>query len=325
MSSPTRRTFLKALPLATLAAGCRAQPYTPSDFAIADRSPVALLPATNYSADLADTIRRGMQMLAFNPAGKRVLLKPNMVEYESGTAINTHPAVVAGAADAMLAAGAAEVIVGEAPGHRRDLEYLLGSTGVEDVLRDHRLRFVDLNHDDVREVPLRSHFTKLDSLWLPATVLDADLVVSLPKLKTHHWAGITASMKNFFGTVPGAVYGWPKNFLHVHGIENSIVDLVATVRPALTIVDAITAMEGDGPIMGTPRPLGFIAMGMDLPAVDATLARIVGFDPAKLPYLKLASAYLGNTSEPRIEQRGEAVARYRTRFAVVDGVRPWLA
>lgn len=325
MSSPSRRTFLKALPLATLAAGCRTQPYTASDFAIADRSPVALLPATDYRADLADTIRRGMQMLAFNPAGKRVLLKPNMVEYESGTAINTHPAVVAGAADAMLAAGAAEVIVGEAPGHRRDLEYLLGSTGVEDVLRDHRLRFVDLNHDDVRQVPLRSHFTKLDSLWLPATVLDADLVVSLPKLKTHHWAGITASMKNFFGTVPGAVYGWPKNFLHLHGIENSIVDLVATIKPALTIVDAITAMEGDGPIMGTPRPLGFIAMGTDLPAVDATLARIVGFDPAKLLYLKLASAYLGNTSEARIEQRGEAVARYRTRFAVVDGVRPWLA
>lgn len=325
MSSPSRRTFLKALPLATLAAGCRTQPYTASDFAIADRSPVALLPATDYSADLADTIRRGMQMLAFNPAGKRVLLKPNMVEYESGTAMNTHPAVVAGAADAMLAAGAAEVIVGEAPGHRRDLEYLLGSTGVEDVLRDHRLRFVDLNHDDVRQVPLRSHFTTLDSLWLPATVLDADLVVSLPKLKTHHWAGITASMKNFFGTVPGAVYGWPKNFLHLHGIENSIVDLVATIKPALTIVDAITAMEGDGPIMGTPRPLGFIAMGTDLPAVDATLARIVGFDPAKLPYLKLASAYLGNTSDARIEQRGEAVARYRTRFAVVDGVRPWLA
>lgn len=325
MSSPTRRTFLKALPLATLAAGCHTRPYDASDFAVAERSAVALLPATSYTADLADTIRRGMQMVAFNPAGKRVLLKPNMVEYESGTAINTHPAVIAGAADAMLAAGAAEVIVGEAPGHRRDLEYLLGSTGVEDVLRDHRLRFVDLNHDDVRQVPLRSHFTTLDSLWLPATVLDADLVVSLPKLKTHHWAGITASMKNFFGTVPGAVYGWPKNFLHLHGIENSIVDLVATIKPALTIVDAITAMEGDGPIMGTPRSLGFVAMGTDLPAVDATLARIVGFDPAKLPYLKLASAYLGNTSEARIVQRGEAVARYRTRFAVVDGVRPWLA
>lgn len=325
MSSPTRRTFLKALPLATLATGCRTRPYNASDFSIAAHSPVALLPANDYSANLADTIRRGMQMLAFNPAGKRVLLKPNLVEYESGTAINTHPAVVAGAADAMLAAGAAEVIVGEAPGHRRDLEYLLGSSGVEDVLRDHRLRFVDLNHDDVRQVPLSSHFTTLDALWLPATVLDADLVVSLPKLKTHHWAGLTASMKNFFGTVPGAVYGWPKNFLHVHGIENSIVDLVATIKPALTIVDAITAMEGDGPIMGTPRSLGFIAMGTDLPAVDASLARIIGFDPAKIPYLRLARTYLGNTEASRIEQRGEPLARYRTRFEVVDSVRSWLA
>jgi len=90
-------------------------------------------------------------------------------------------------------------------------------------------------------------------LSLPVELLKSDFIVSMPKLKTHHWAGMTASMKNFFGVVPGAIYGWPKNILHFKGIDGSILDLNATVRPSFTILDAITAMEGDGPIMGRPQ------------------------------------------------------------------------
>src|SRR5258708_26320866 len=107
-------------------------------------------------------------------------------------------------------------------------------------------------------------------------LLQSDFLLSRPKIKTHHWAGITASMKNLFGTVPGAVYGWPKNILHRHGIHNSIVDLNATIRPHFAIVDAVVAMEGDGPIMGRPRPMGCVVMGSDLVAVDATSAPMSG-------------------------------------------------
>ena len=142
-----------------------------------------------------------------------------------------------------------------------------------------QLAFVDLNHDDVRRVPLRSRFMALPDLAVPVSVLDADIVVSMPKLKTHHWAGMTCGMKNLFGVVPGAVYGWPKNFLHFHGIQNAIVDLAATIRPSLVIVDAVVAMEGDGPIMGKPRATGFLAVGRDPVAVDATCARAIGLDP----------------------------------------------
>ncbi len=187
--------------------------------------------AASYDLDLSDAIGRGVRELGLSMAGKRVLLKPNMVEYQRGTIINTHPSVVAAAAEAALRAGAREVVVGEGPGHRRDTEYLLTATGLYDHLRDLKLRFVDLNHDDVRRVPLRSRFMDLPDFALPVSVLDADIVVSLPKLKTHHWAGMTCGMKNLFGVVPGAVYGWPKNVLHFHGIPNAIVDLAATIRP----------------------------------------------------------------------------------------------
>ena len=320
----SRRDFLKAVPLAAAAlTACRRAPapYRREDFIIPARSPMAILPASGYDADLADVVSRGLGLLGVSVRGRRVFLKPNMVEYESDLAINTHPHVIAAAATAFLRAGAREVVVGEGPGHRRDVEYLLQGTGLDDVLQDLRLQFVDLNHDDVRQVPLRSRFTRLDSMWLPVALLQSDFVVSMPKLKTHHWAGMTGSMKNLFGIVPGGIYGWPKNLLHWRGIENSVVDLVATIRPSLTIVDAIVAMEGDGPILGKPRHMGFIAMGSDLPAVDATCARIIGLDAAKVPYLSIASGFLGNVSEARIEQRGESPARYRTQFGVPQSIQ----
>jgi uncharacterized protein (DUF362 family) len=313
----TRRDLLKALPFVAALAACRrALPYRPEDFARAVRSPVGIFDAPSYSVDLADVISRGLRELAFDVRGRSVLLKPNLIEYAPGTIINTNPHVAAGAATAFLRAGASEVAVAEGPGHRRDMEYLLAATGFAEQLKDLRIRFVDLNHDDVRPIALRSHFTGLDEILLPVEVLKADVIVSLPKLKTHHWAAMTASMKNFFGVVPGAVYGWPKNFLHFHGIHNSIVDLVATIRPHFTIVDAVVAMEGDGPIMGRPRQTGFLAMGQDLVAVDATCARLIGFDPARIQYLAWAGDFLGNLDERAIEHRGEDPARYQTRFDV---------
>src|SRR5688572_30328423 len=256
----SRREFVAALALPIVTAGCNRRPYRRSDFWLPRRSVVELLPASSYDVDFGDLIGRGLSELGVTVHGRRVLLKPNMVEYEPGTAINTNPLVVAGAIAAFQRAGAAEVLVAEGPGHRRDTEYLLTRTGLYDHLCDHRVRFVDLNEDDVEYVPLKSNFTGLDRLALPVSILRSDFVVSMPKLKTHHWAGMTAGMKNFFGTVPGAVYGWPKNILHIRGIHESILDLNATIRPHFSIVDAITAMEGDGPIMGRPRHAGFLAM-----------------------------------------------------------------
>jgi uncharacterized protein (DUF362 family) len=322
MRDLSRRSFLKALPAAAVAGAvaCRRlpRPYDAARFAHPATSEVALLPAARYDLDLSDVVGRGLSLLKIDVGGKRVLLKPNLVEYEAERVINTHPALVAGAAQALLRAGAAEVVVAEGPGHRRDIEYLVTATGLHDHLRDVGVRFVDLNHDDVRPIALGSRFTDLAELSLPVEILGADLVVSMPKLKTHHWAGITCSLKNLFGVVPGAVYGWPKNILHWRGIENSIVDLAATIRPGLAIVDGIVGMEGDGPIMGTPRPVGCIVMGQDLVAVDATCARVMGLRPERMPYLEMASEFLGNLDAGDILQRGEPLGRFRTRFEVLE-------
>jgi uncharacterized protein (DUF362 family) len=312
----TRREFVSAA-AALAAAGCRRPRYRPGDFIRPVESPVAIMAAADYGVDLGDIITRGLNELRVDLRGARVLLKPNLVEFEPGSVINTHPAVIVGAAVACRRLGARHVVVAEGPGHRRDLEYLLESTGTLSLLREERLAFVDLNHDDVARVPLRTWYTALGSLALPQTLLDADVVVSLPKLKTHHWAGLTCAMKNFFGVVPGAVYGWPKNVLHVQGIAASILDIVATVRPHLAIVDGIVGMEGDGPILGTPKPVGALIIGRDLVAVDATAARVMALRPDRVPYLAEAGTFLGHIDQARIPMRGEALPRFVSPFEVL--------
>jgi uncharacterized protein (DUF362 family) len=317
----SRRSFISTVSLAVSAASCQRLPFDQSQFVVPESSNVALLAARDYSVDFGDLIGRGLRELGVDVRGRRVFLKPNIVEYEEDTVINTNPLVVTGAALAFRSAGAASVVIGEGPGHRRDMEYLLTATGLYDHLREHGLKFVDLNHDDVRYVPLRSRFTKLDQIALPVELLASDFVVSMPKLKTHHWAGMTAGMKNFFGAVPGAVYGWPKNMLHFRGVDASILDLNATIRPHFAIVDAVTAMEGDGPIMGKPRHVGCLAMGTDVVATDATCARMIGLNPEKIPYLSVAGRYLGQVDASRILQRGEALSRFASTFDVLEQFR----
>jgi uncharacterized protein (DUF362 family) len=316
---------LPAAAAATIVA-CRQTPppYDPSRFPRPAASRVAVLPAARYDIDLTDVVARGLDALKVDVRGMKILLKPNLVEYSAERVINTHPSVVAAAAEALLRAGAARVVVGEGPGHRRDIEYLLASTGLFDRMRDLGLGFVDLNHDDVATVPLASRFMGLADVALPAELLGADLVVSMPKLKTHHFAGMTGALKNLFGTVPGAVYGWPKNLLHWRGIDNAVVDLAATIRPGLAIVDGVVGMEGDGPIMGTARHVGCIVMGRDPVAVDATCARIMGLEPERVPYLRMAGEFLGHTSLGAIHQVGEPVSRFQTQFQLVkhlEGLR----
>src|SRR5208337_2662958 len=164
-----------------------------------------------------------------------------------------------------------------------------------------------LNRDGLICTPLRADYTGMKHLWLPRTVLEADFLVSMPKIKTHHWSGVTLSMKNIFGVVPGARYGWPKNVLHWKGIQESILDLCATVPIHFVIADGIVAMERNGPLNGGPRPLGRIVLANDPVAADATCARLMAFEPDRIVHIREGSRFLGNASQARIDQAGEMV------------------
>lgn len=282
-------------------------------------SRVAILAAESYGKGLRDTIVRGIQLFRLDLTGKRVLLKPNLVEFDPKGVINTHPALIEAAIDSFKSLGAREVVVAEGPGHRRDNEYLLTASGLYDVIKEHRVRYVDLNTDDVRLTKLKSSFTNLAQLYLPETLYNADLLVSMPKLKTHHWAGVTLSLKNMFGVVPGSVYGWPKNALHWAGIEGSIVDINSSLPiPRFAIVDGIVGMEGNGPLQGQEKKSGVVVFGKDLVAVDATAARLMTIEPRQVKYLVSAAEFLGNLGLEQIEQIGENLERHQQDFRVID-------
>jgi uncharacterized protein (DUF362 family) len=287
---------------------------------VGPQNAVHIAKATDYNADLAGLLQRQYEHFRARVplAGKRVVLKPNLVEYHRGKVINTNPNVVAAVIELCKRQGAAEVIVAEGPGHWRNVEYLVSASGLGDVLKHYHVPFVDLNHDEPVKLPNLGRLTGLEHLFLSKTVVSAEVFVSLPKLKTHHWAGATLSLKNLFGTLPGICYGWPKNELHWRGIDNSIVDIALTRTPDLAVVDGIVGMEGDGPLNGTPRELGALVMGTDLVAVDATCCRLMKLDPEKLAYLVLgARKKLGLLREGEIQQLGEGIASLAQPFATV--------
>jgi uncharacterized protein (DUF362 family) len=291
-------------------------------------SAVHIAPAADYNADLAGVLSGQYEHFREKVplAGKRVALKPNLVEYHRDKVINTHPNVIAAVIELCRREGAAEVIVAEGPGHWRNVEHLVRASGLGDVLRHHKVSFVDLNHDEpARRVNL-GRLTRLEHLYLAQTVASADVLISLPKLKTHHWAVATLSLKNLFGTLPGICYGWPKNELHWRGIDNSIVDIAATRTPDLAIVDGVVGMEGDGPLNGTPKPMGVLVMGADPVAVDATCCRLMQLDPSRVGYLVMANRKkLGNLAEARIQQVGETIEGRRQPFDTVPHFKPlWM-
>jgi uncharacterized protein (DUF362 family) len=278
------------------------------------RSRVAILSALEYTEDLADSLTRAIRLFDLDLHNKSVLLKPNLVEYIAGVEVNTNPILVGAAAEAFLRLGASAVVVGEGPGHQRDTYLALIESGLDAQLRSQHIRFVDLNRDELVKVPTGASFTGLDHLWLPRTVLASDFVVSMPKVKTHHWAGVTLSMKNMFGVVPGTKYGWPKNLLHWKGIHRSILDICATVPIRFVIADGIVAMEGNGPLHGIHRHLGKIVLSDDPVAADFTCARLMGLHPERVWHLDHSARFLGNGSSDRIvflaEELPERVAPF---------------
>jgi uncharacterized protein (DUF362 family) len=317
--NPTRREMLAAAAgAAGVAAGVsalhREEMHRARKFPVSN---VSIVKAGGYGGDIYDTMYRMIADHKLDVRGKKIVLKPNLVEYDDRTAINTHPVVVHAAWEAFYKLGAADVRIAEGPGHRRGTLDLADAAGYFATIAKFEDAFVDLNTDAVAKRKIPNPLSRMDSIYLPRTVLDCDLLVSMPKMKTHHWAGATLSMKNLYGLVPGAVYGWPKNVLHWAGLPETIVDLHHMFPKQFAIVDGIVGMEGNGPIQGTPKYSGVLVAGRDPAGVDATCCRVMGIDPKKVQYLVMARD-AENLGESAFRQVGETIRSVQTNFELVD-------
>ncbi len=319
--SQCRRLTRRALLIGGGAAAVGLAAYPLARDVLGQRSSVFLAAGQKYDGALEQTIRDGLLATGFDPATirqRRVLLKPNMVEpTHTAPQMTTHPAMVLATAE-VFRRWDAHVSVGEGPGHVRDAEMALAESGLGPALEAAGLEFVDLNHDELGWVENAGRRSRLGGFHFARTAVEADLIVSMPKLKTHHWVGMTASMKNLYGLLPGIKYGWPKNVLHYAGIPETVYDINASLPKVVSVVDAIVCMEGDGPIMGSAKPMGLVAVGTNPTAVDATCCRIMGLDPRRVSYLQLAADRLGPVADHRIRQRGETWQPLASPFSILD-------
>jgi uncharacterized protein (DUF362 family) len=280
-------------------------------------SRVMIRKVARYEEDLLAVIYESLREFRLPVKEKIILLKPNLVGLDPQGVMNTHPAVIAATRESFLRLGASRVLIGDGPAMDRDTQAILESVRLQEFTGKLGKDFCDLNIDDVERVELQTRATRLKELFLPRTVLGVDFLVSMPKLKTHHWAGVTLSLKNMFGVVPGSCYGWPKNLLHWAGIDRSILDINAAARPDFAVVDGILGMEGNGPIQGTSKAAGVLLFGDDPVAVDSTACRVMGLLPEKVEYLARAGTMLGHLEEAKIQQLGDQIEAVRTPFAVV--------
>jgi len=315
---PSRRDFLKSAAgasAALLLPGC-ASLYFFDDRGLTGAT--AILRA-GYDNQLVDTIEAGFELVPPpDVTGKRVLLKPNLVDLpRDNKPIVTDPAVIVAAAEAFRRRGAAEVLVGDGSALQRDVWQIVDAIGLTPLLSQHSLEFIDLNHADILPRPNAGARLGVGTLYYSQPVWEADILVSMPKMKTHHWAGVTLSMKNLFGTLSSVAYGWPRNFFHLRNLNHAVLDFSAT-RPAdYAIVDGVVGLEGDGPVRGTRVDVGVLVMGSNPTAVDATAARVMGVRPEAVEYLRNAAGVFGPIGETNIEQRGESVAAVRTPFQLL--------
>jgi uncharacterized protein (DUF362 family)/ferredoxin len=277
---------------------------------------------------------RGMR--AFVRPGQNVLLKPNLLSAKSpDRAITTHPAVVEAIAAEVREAGGIPTI-GDSPGGAiRGVERVWTNTGFLELSERTGVPLVSFEASG--SVETRG---ELMSYMIAKPVLEADVIVNVPKMKTHVLTQYTGCVKNMYGAIPG--FGKAR----IHSIaprpvpfSRHAVDVFSLVRPSLNILDAVVAMEGDGPSGGRPRPVGAILAGTDAVAVDSVASMMMGYAEGQVPTVRLAAERgLGTMARNAIDVVGDDPASFdlegfelpRTRpfnlipTFLMDALRPWI-
>lgn len=244
--------------------------------------------------------------------GDRVLLKPNLLSGRAPErAVTTHPSIVAVVARLVKEAGGVPCI-GDSPGtgsFRRVAE----KTGITEVANRIGVELVEFG-ESVDVENRRGHVYK--RFEIAKASVEADVIINLPKLKTHSQMLLTLSVKNNFGLVVGKRKAkWHlKAGINVDFFAQMLLDLYLLIHPELTIVDGITGMEGDGPGNGNPRNIGLIFAGVDCVAIDTIISHVVGVKPDDLYTTKVARQRgIGETNSKAIEILGENPEAVRIR------------
>jgi uncharacterized protein (DUF362 family)/NAD-dependent dihydropyrimidine dehydrogenase PreA subunit len=298
------------------------------------KSRVALVRCNDYGDELVyDAVRRGLDLLGgaaglIRP-GEKIVLKPNiLIAASPERCVTTHPAVVR-AAGLLLREAGAVISCGDSPAVG-GLELNARRAGISHVA--HQMGFAQADFAHGREVSHKSALLA-KKFTVANGVLDADGLVSLPKLKTHGLVRLTGAVKNQFGCIPGLLKGqFHAKMPDPYQFATMLVDINTFIRPRLYIMDAIMAMEGNGPRNGTPRQMNVLLFSTDPIALDAVACRLIALDPEHVPTSKPGElSGLGTYHSENIEVVGGVVADFTisdfevTREPPVPAAQGWLS
>ena len=261
---------------------------------MAARSPVVALARTTQKRRDAERVYRivkdALDLLGgierFVRPGQTVFIKPNQTLFLlADQGVTTDPWVVAALARLALEAGATRAQVGDMPGGGVTAKEVMSITGVDDAARKVGAEVVYL--DEAEQMPLPVPNGKVvQEIWLPAPIVDADVLINIPKAKSHFVDRISGALKNWMGAMR------PDVRMRHHDVETPeyVVDCISARPPDLHVVDALIAGEGNGPGANTPKWVGCIIASTDPVAVDVATAQVLGFDPAELTDAKVGAA-----------------------------------
>jgi uncharacterized protein (DUF362 family)/Pyruvate/2-oxoacid:ferredoxin oxidoreductase delta subunit len=272
-------------------------------------SDVSIVRCADYDSDkIHVAVRRAVDLLggigSFVRPGERVLIKPNLLKASPPeAAVTTHPEILRAAIRLVREAGA-QVLVGDSPGFG-ELRRVCEKSGVMEVIEQEGAELAEMSE----AVPMKNS-GQFHRFEIARAVREADVVINLPKLKTHGMMTVTGAVKNLFGCIPGSrKVQWHLNAgVNRAAFARMLVELCALIKPRLTIMDAVVGMEGNGPGSGDPRRIGLVLAGRDPVALDVVSGSIVGADPGLLYIVRAAAdAGLGETRLDRITIHGEAL------------------
>jgi len=219
-----------------------------------------------------------------------VLLKVNLIgPFPPESAATTHPIVVKAMCELINDVNA-KAIIGDSAGVYSDESAtpVFKASGIYKAAKEANATILNFEKNGYRKmaVPKGKEFKEL---YFAKAVLDADVVVSLPKLKTHALALYTGAVKNFFGCIPSRERKRSHRLTKIEPFSQSLIDIYSLANCKLAVMDAVVGMEGNGPTHGKPRKLGAIIAGYDAVAVDSVSSYLMGFKPLEIPHIRLAA------------------------------------
>ncbi len=258
-------------------------------------------------------VRKSLDLLKWGPQcrGRTVLIKPNLVRtFEGKPGNTTDPRVLLGLVLVLRDHGPSKIMIGENPGCGVSSASGFHDSGCNRIAEISGVELVPFDSVPCRRVEIPGGLL-LGRAAIPEPWLDADIVINLPKMKTHLHAGVSLGIKNLHGILVDE----DRYFFHRVDVHQKMVDLLKIRTPDLTLVDAVLAMEGQSPFFGREREMDLLAAGTDPVAVDAVCCSAMGFDPDEINIIRLAGNQgLGQMDLQRIEVRGPRLEEVSARF-----------